>query len=206
MSNFLTDSRSFAGMKSGEERDANGTSFVQTVLANELRIGRHCMIGGFPCRVKEINRAAPGKHGHAKLRTVGQGIFDGKKRETIYIAQHVVPIPVIEKHQNVQCVAAVDGLRVVSNELYHRLPSVLCFPETDSDFDIPVEGQQVVLSLVVACGHYKITESRILSPAVPSRASDPISEQMQIFSKKEARKRKKQMAPASADVAASVLP
>ncbi len=53
------------------------------------------MINDEPCRVASIATSRPGKHGHAKHRIVGIGVFDGQKRE--YLATHDVESPVIEK-------------------------------------------------------------------------------------------------------------
>lgn len=159
-------------------------------MANDLRVGKHCMIGGFPCKIRELNRAAPGKHGHAKLRTAGNGIFDDKKRETIYAAQNVVQVPVIQKLQEVRCVTRRDGFDLESNEHY-RLPSLLSFPEDELIQHLPDEGTHVMLSVVACCGHYKIMEVHATTDAV-STGDGLVSEQSQVLSKKEARKLKKQ--------------
>ena len=183
----FADYKSFTGMKTGQEHDSNGTSFVESVVGNELRVGKYCMIGGFPCKIKELHRAAPGKHGHAKLRTVGLGVFDDKKREIIYGAQQVVQVPVIQKLQDVHCVTAKDGFHVETGGHY-CLPAVLDFPGEDSNLKLPSEGQHVILSVIVACGHYKITDVCSTTGAVEDQV---LTEQSQVLSRKEARKLKK---------------
>ena len=43
----------------------------------DLKVGRFVMIDGIACRVVDIEVSAPGKHGAAKMRITGIGIFDG---------------------------------------------------------------------------------------------------------------------------------
>lgn len=63
--------------------------------ASSIKKGSYIMINDEPCRVASIATSRPGKHGHAKHRIVGIGVFDGQKRE--YLATHDVESPVIEK-------------------------------------------------------------------------------------------------------------
>ena len=61
----------------------------------EIKKGSFVMINGVPCRVMSIATSRPGKHGHAKSRIVGIGVFDDQKRELL--ATHEVTVPVIER-------------------------------------------------------------------------------------------------------------
>jgi len=51
-----------------------------------LKIGSYILLPvsdqptGDPCRITEYDTSKPGKHGAAKARIVGVGIFDGQKR------------------------------------------------------------------------------------------------------------------------------
>jgi len=60
-----------------------------------IKKGNYIMINDEPCKVAGISVSRPGKHGHAKARIVGIGIFDGQKRELL--ASHDVACPIIEK-------------------------------------------------------------------------------------------------------------
>ena len=57
-----------------------------------LKIGSYILLphtdqpSGEPCQIKEYDTSKPGKHGSAKARIVGEGIFDGQKRP------HVGPV------------------------------------------------------------------------------------------------------------------
>lgn len=55
------------------------------------------MIDGEPCKVVEVEKSKTGKHGSAKVRIVGVGVFDNVKRTLIVPADAQVEVPIIEK-------------------------------------------------------------------------------------------------------------
>ncbi len=59
-----------------------------------LREGNYLLIDGFVCQIREIERSKPGKHGAAKARITGIGVFDDQKRTLMKStgADHEVPI------------------------------------------------------------------------------------------------------------------
>ena len=63
----------------------------------QVKEGGYLMIDGEPCRVTKLELSKPGKHGSAKARVEGVGIFDDKKRSLMKPADSDVSIPVIEK-------------------------------------------------------------------------------------------------------------
>ncbi|KUO91156.1 MAG: translation initiation factor IF-5A [Thermocladium sp.] len=65
--------------------------------AGEIKEGSYVMIDGEPCRVVEVEKSKTGKHGSAKTRIVGVGIFDNVKRTLILPVDSTVEVPVIEK-------------------------------------------------------------------------------------------------------------
>lgn len=76
-------------------------------VAKDLKEGRFVIIDGEPCRVIEIQTSAPGKHGAAKMRIVGIGIFDGVKRILLKPADASIEIPIVER--KIAQVVAVTG-------------------------------------------------------------------------------------------------
>ena len=52
---------------------------------------------GEACRIIEYDTSKPGKHGAAKARIVGQGIFDGKNRPHVGPVSMQIHIPMINK-------------------------------------------------------------------------------------------------------------
>jgi len=50
---------------------------------NNIRKGDIVMLNGHPCKIVEIKKSKPGKHGSAKTHFVGLDVFTGKKHEEI---------------------------------------------------------------------------------------------------------------------------
>jgi translation initiation factor 5A len=65
----------------------------------KLKPGSYIMIDSEPCRVSNITKSKPGKHGSTKARVEAVGIFDGKKREILKPTSASVEIPIIEKNK-----------------------------------------------------------------------------------------------------------
>lgn len=55
------------------------------------------MIEGEPSRIVSYDKSKPGKHGSAKARVVGIGLFDGVKRSIVSPVSANIEIPQIEK-------------------------------------------------------------------------------------------------------------
>ncbi|MCX8197307.1 MAG: translation initiation factor IF-5A [Candidatus Micrarchaeota archaeon] len=75
--------------------------------AKELKEGKYVIIEGVPCRIVSIDSSKPGKHGAAKMRITGIGIFDGQKKQLLVPSDADVEIPIIER-QTAQIVS-VNG-------------------------------------------------------------------------------------------------
>lgn len=59
--------------------------------------GSYILIDGEPCRIVEYDKSKPGKHGAAKARVVGIGVFDSVKRSLVLPVSTNVEVPLIEK-------------------------------------------------------------------------------------------------------------
>ena len=73
------------------------SSEVRPIDLHEVKVGRYIIMEGAPCVVKDIKTSAPGKHGHAKFRIEGEGVFDGKKRVMACSGHGRMECPVIDK-------------------------------------------------------------------------------------------------------------
>ena len=73
--------------------------FMATIpgSAKELKIGKFAVMDDVPCKVVEIQSSAPGKHGSAKMRITGIGIFDGSKHTLLKPSDGDVDIPIVER-------------------------------------------------------------------------------------------------------------
>jgi translation initiation factor 5A len=93
-----------------------------------LQKGSYVIIDGIASKVFSTETSRPGKHGHAKVRLVGVGLIDGKKREVVKPGHDNVEVPIIEK-KNAQ-VLSISGNKanVMDLESYETF-----------DLDIPDE-------------------------------------------------------------------
>ncbi|PIN83050.1 translation initiation factor IF-5A [Candidatus Micrarchaeota archaeon CG11_big_fil_rev_8_21_14_0_20_47_5] len=66
-------------------------------VAKELKEGKYVMIDDVPCRVVSIDSSKPGKHGAAKMRVVGMGIFDNQKKNLLVPSDADIEVPIIER-------------------------------------------------------------------------------------------------------------
>ncbi|MCD6455666.1 MAG: translation initiation factor IF-5A [Methanophagales archaeon] len=65
--------------------------------ARTLKEGRYVLIDEEPCTIVNITTSKPGKHGAAKARIEGIGIFDSQKRTAVQPVTAKLYVPVIER-------------------------------------------------------------------------------------------------------------
>ncbi|NHX35070.1 MULTISPECIES: translation initiation factor IF-5A [Halolamina] len=63
----------------------------------ELQEGSYVMMEESPCEINHYSTAKPGKHGSAKARIEGEGVFDGKKRSLSQPVDAKVWVPIVER-------------------------------------------------------------------------------------------------------------
>lgn len=85
-----------------------------------LRVGQNVIINGEPCKIVEIEKSKPGKHGSAKARMVAIGIFDKQKRSMISPADSRVEVPMIDKRSG-QVISLGDAISIMDSETYEML-------------------------------------------------------------------------------------
>ncbi|HIH23010.1 TPA: translation initiation factor IF-5A [Candidatus Micrarchaeota archaeon] len=88
------------------------------MVAKELREGRYLIIDDIPCRVVEIESSKPGKHGAAKMRITGIGIFENQKKVMLTPGDADVVVPVIGR-KNIQ-IMSIEGktAKVMDQQTY----------------------------------------------------------------------------------------
>ena len=75
--------------------------------AKELKEGKYVIIEDIPCRIVNIDSSKPGKHGAAKMRVTGIGVFNSQKKMLLVPSDADVEVPIIDR-QTAQIVA-VNG-------------------------------------------------------------------------------------------------
>ena len=76
---------------------------------------------GDPCRITEYDTSKPGKHGSAKARIVGVGIFDGQKRPHVGPVSMQIHVPLIDKRA-AQIISMVgSNVQVMDSETFETI-------------------------------------------------------------------------------------
>ncbi|RLF02652.1 MAG: translation initiation factor IF-5A [Thermoprotei archaeon] len=70
---------------------------TRPVEAGGIKTGSFIVIDGEPCRVVEVEKSKPGKHGSAKARIVAIGLFDNVKRSIVVPTDSRVEVPEVSK-------------------------------------------------------------------------------------------------------------
>ncbi len=115
----------------------------------ELQEGSYVNIDDTPCKINSYSTAKPGKHGSAKARIEGQGVFDGKKRSLSQPVDAKVWVPIIERKQG-QVVSVTDGdAQIMDLETYEtftmRIPDDEDMNPDDEIEYLEFEGQRKVV-------------------------------------------------------------
>ncbi len=95
-----------------------------------VKTGSYIVIDGEPCRIVDFDKSKPGKHGSAKARVVGVGIFDNIKRSIVSPVSSTIEIPLIEKRSAQIISLAPTKIQIMDLENYEI-----------SDIDIPEDEE-----------------------------------------------------------------
>lgn len=79
------------------------------------------MAGDEPCKILSIEHSKAGKHGHAKLRMLVVGLFDGSKRSVVYPVGTKVDVPMIDKKTGIVSAIMGNTLSVMDMETYNTM-------------------------------------------------------------------------------------
>ena len=92
-----------------------------------LKIGSYILLPvgdqptGEPCRISEYDTSKPGKHGAAKARIVGVGVFDNQKRPHVGPVSMQVHIPLIDKRGGQIISMTGDQVQIMDSETFETL-------------------------------------------------------------------------------------
>ena len=111
-----------------------------------LKIGSYILLPvsdqptGDPCRISEYDTSKPGKHGAAKARIVGVGVFDGQKRPHVGPVSMQVHVPLIDK-RTAQIISMTGSqIQVMDSETFETIDIELIDDEVEGKLE---QGQDV---------------------------------------------------------------
>jgi len=88
------------------------------VEVGAIKVGHNIIIEGEPCRIVEYEKSKPGKHGSAKARIVGIGLFDNVKRSIVSPVDAKIDVPLIEKRSGQVVSMSPDSIQLMDLETY----------------------------------------------------------------------------------------
>jgi translation initiation factor 5A len=116
------------------------------VELGSLKIGSYILLPvsdqptGDPCRISEYDTSKPGKHGAAKARIVGVGVFDGQKRPHVGPVSMQVHVPLIDK-RTAQIISMTGSqIQVMDSETFETIDIELIDDEVEGKLE---QGQDV---------------------------------------------------------------
>jgi translation initiation factor 5A len=102
-----------------------------------VKEGSYILIDGEPCRIVEYDKSKPGKHGAAKARVVGIGIFDSVKRSLVSPVSSNVEVPLIEKKSGQVVSSSGGGVQIMDLESFET-------------FDVPIPADEELRSKFIS--------------------------------------------------------
>jgi len=116
------------------------------VELGSLKIGSYILLPvsdqptGDPCRISEYDTSKPGKHGAAKARIVGVGVFYGQKRPHVGPVSMQVHVPLIDKRTG-QIISMTDSqTQVMDSETFETIDVALIDDEVKGKLE---QGQDI---------------------------------------------------------------
>lgn len=100
------------------------------VDVGSLRVGGYMIIDGEPCRIVDIAKSKPGKHGSAKARIVAIGVFDNQKRQFVKPVDLGAEVPIIDKRTGQVFAINPNGIQIMDLETFEYLDAP--FPDDET--------------------------------------------------------------------------
>ena len=115
----------------------------------QLQEGSYVMMDEAPCEINGYSTAKPGKHGSAKARIEGEGVFDGKKRSLSQPVDAKVWVPIVRRKQGQVVSVAGDEVQVMDLDTYDTFtmlaPDDESFEADENIEFLEYEGQRKVV-------------------------------------------------------------
>ena len=115
----------------------------------ELQEGSYVMMDDSPCKIRGYSTAKPGKHGSAKARIEGRGVFDDRKRSLSQPVDAKVWVPIVERKQGQVVSVSGDDAQVMDLDTYEtftmRVPEDESFSPDETIEYLEYEGQRKIV-------------------------------------------------------------
>ncbi len=92
-----------------------------------LKIGSYILLPvsdqptGEPCRISEYDTSKPGKHGSAKARIVGVGVFDNQKRPHVVPVSMQIHVPLIHQRTGQIISITAENFQILDSETFETI-------------------------------------------------------------------------------------
>jgi translation initiation factor 5A len=96
-----------------------------------LKEGKYVIIDDEPCQIMSITTSKPGKHGAAKARMEGIGVFDSQKRTAVHPVTTKIYVPIIKRKSGQVLALMGDTAQIMDLEDYSTIE--LKIPEDMQD-------------------------------------------------------------------------
>ncbi|MFP4632107.1 MAG: translation initiation factor IF-5A [Halobacteriota archaeon] len=107
----------------------------------DLDEGSYVMIDDEPCVINSYSTSKPGKHGSAKARVEGKGVFDDQKRSFVQPVDAKIRVPIIERKQGQVVSKTSDSVvQVMDLDTYETVDM-----EIPGDMNVEVDDELVFL-------------------------------------------------------------
>jgi len=107
-----------------------------------LKVGRYIIIDDIPCKITAMTKSKPGKHGGAKAKIDGTGIFNKQKKSLMKPTSAKVEVPVINKYNGQVLTLVGDGVQVMNMDTYETIDMPM--PDEDEIKGKIAEGVEIL--------------------------------------------------------------
>jgi translation initiation factor 5A len=123
---------------------------VEQKQVRDLQEGNYVMIDEEPCVIKSYSTSKPGKHGSAKARVEGKGVFDDQRRSFSLPVDAKIQVPIIERKQGqVVSRTSEDIVQVMDLDTYEtfdmKIPGDMEVSEDENIIFLEGMGQRRVV-------------------------------------------------------------
>ncbi|UWG48712.1 Aspartate/tyrosine/aromatic aminotransferase [Halanaeroarchaeum sp. HSR-CO] len=115
----------------------------------DLQEGNYLMMDDAPCKITAYSTAKPGKHGSAKARIEGKGVFDDKKRSLSQPVDAKIWVPMIDRKGGQVVNVEGDDAQIMDLDTYEtftmRIPEGVSLAADDEIEYLEYEGQRKIV-------------------------------------------------------------